>query len=84
MSVELEESRQLMNAAVSREPEAGLTVVVALRQLVEVLEELQVSHARSTATRWSNEQLLSTCCSATSSSEPSACWCGHSAGYPMA
>jgi len=35
-----------MDAAKSTDPEVGLTAVVALRQLVEVLEELQVDNAR--------------------------------------
>jgi len=36
-----------MDAATSSDPEVGLTAVVALRQLVEVLEELQVDNARA-------------------------------------
>ena len=36
-----------MDAATSNDPEAGLTAVVALRHLVEVLEELQVDNARA-------------------------------------
>ena len=36
-----------MDAATSSDPEAGLTAVVALRHLVEVLEELQVDNARA-------------------------------------
>jgi hypothetical protein len=36
-----------MDAAVSEDPEVGLAAVVALRQLVEVLEELQVDNARA-------------------------------------
>lgn len=36
-----------MDAATSNDPEAGLTAVVALRQLVEVLEQLQVDNARA-------------------------------------
>lgn len=36
-----------MDAATSTDPEVGLTAVVALRQLVEVLEELQVDNARA-------------------------------------
>jgi hypothetical protein len=47
MGVNLEESRRLMDAATSTDPEVGLTAVVALRQLVEVLEELQVDNARA-------------------------------------
>jgi predicted transcriptional regulator len=41
-----------MDAAVSDEPEAGLAAVVTLRQLVEVLEELQVNHARQLGWSW--------------------------------
>jgi hypothetical protein len=41
------EGRRLMDAATSADPEVGLTAVVALRQLVEVLEELQVDNARA-------------------------------------
>jgi hypothetical protein len=47
MDVNVEESRRLMDAATSTDPEVGLTAVVALRQLVEVLEELQVDNARA-------------------------------------
>jgi len=47
VGVNLEESRRLMDAATSTDPEVGLTAVVALRQLVEVLEELQVDNARA-------------------------------------
>lgn len=36
-----------MDAATSSDPETGLTAVVALRQLVEVLEQLQVDNARA-------------------------------------
>ena len=41
-----------MDAAMNREPEVGLAAVVALRQLVEVLEELQVSRARELGWSW--------------------------------
>jgi hypothetical protein len=47
MSVDVEESRRLMDAATSNDPEVGLAAVVALRQLVEVLEDLQVDNARA-------------------------------------
>jgi hypothetical protein len=47
VSLNVEESRRLMDAATSSDPEVGLTAVVALRQLVEVLEELQVDNARA-------------------------------------
>jgi uncharacterized protein YfiM (DUF2279 family) len=52
MGVDVEESRRLMDAATSRDPESGLTAVVALRQLVEVLEELQVDNARAQGWSW--------------------------------
>jgi len=41
-----------MDAATSNDPEIGLTAVVALRQLVEVLEELQVDNARAHHWSW--------------------------------
>ena len=41
-----------MDAATSSDPEVGLTAVVALRQLVEVLEELQVDNARAQGWSW--------------------------------
>src|SRR6266487_1084396 len=43
---DLAESRRLMDAAAGDDPAVGLTAVVALRQLLEILEELQVEHAR--------------------------------------
>lgn len=52
MAVNLNESRRLMDAATSDDPETGLTAVVALRQLVEVLEELQVTNARAQGWSW--------------------------------
>ena len=52
MAVDVEESRRLMAAATGADPELGLTAVVALRQLVEVLEELQVGNARSRGWSW--------------------------------
>jgi hypothetical protein len=52
MGVDLEQSRRLMDAAVGTDPEVGLTAVVALRQLVEVLEELQVDNARAHGWSW--------------------------------
>jgi hypothetical protein len=52
MSVDLSEGRRLMDAAAGKEPEVGLVAVVALRQLVEVLEELQVNHARELGWSW--------------------------------
>lgn len=47
MNLSVEESRQLVDAATSGDPGVGLAAVVALRQLVEVLEELQVDNARA-------------------------------------
>jgi hypothetical protein len=41
-----------MDAATSSDPDVGLTAVVALRQLVEVLEELQVDNARAQGWSW--------------------------------
>lgn len=41
-----------MDAATSSDPDVGLTAVVALRQLVEVLEELQVGNAREQGWSW--------------------------------
>jgi hypothetical protein len=52
MGVGVEESRRLMDAATGTDPEVGLTAVVALRQLVEVLEELQVDNARAQGWSW--------------------------------
>jgi hypothetical protein len=52
MAGDLAEGRQLMDAAVSDDPGAGLTAVVALRQLVEILEELQVDRARQQGWSW--------------------------------
>ena len=52
VGVDLWKSRRLMDAATGDDPEVGLTAVVALRQLVEVLEELQVDHARQQGWSW--------------------------------
>jgi hypothetical protein len=52
MAVRVGESRQLVDAATGTDPEVGLTAVVALRQLVEVLEELQVDNARAQGWSW--------------------------------
>lgn len=41
-----------MDAATSDNPEVGLTAVLALRQLAEVLEELQVDNARTHGWSW--------------------------------
>jgi hypothetical protein len=48
----LTEGRRLVDAAASEDPETGLVAVVALRQLVEVLEELQVDNARRHGWSW--------------------------------
>lgn len=42
----------MIDAASSTEPATGLTAVVALRQLVEVLEQLQVDNARAHGWSW--------------------------------
>src|SRR5207247_3050966 len=49
---DLAEGRRLMDAAAGTDPETGLPAVVALRQLVEVLEELQVDRARQQGWSW--------------------------------
>ena len=41
-----------MDSATGSDPEVGLAAVVALRQLVEVLEELQVGNARGRGWSW--------------------------------
>jgi hypothetical protein len=51
VSLNVQESRRLVEAATSGDPEVGLTAVVALRQLMEILEELQVDNARTRAGR---------------------------------
>ena len=52
MSVELGEARRLIEAAAGPDPETGFAAVVALRGLVEVLEELQVDNARAQGWSW--------------------------------
>ncbi|MDR2986200.1 MAG: RNA polymerase subunit sigma-70 [Nocardiopsaceae bacterium] len=52
MHVELGEARRLVEAATSPDPEIGFAAVVALRGLVEVLEELQVDNARARGWSW--------------------------------
>jgi hypothetical protein len=47
---DLAEGRRLIDAAASTDPAVGLTAVVALRRLVEVLEELQVDLVRQIGT----------------------------------
>ena len=41
-----------MDAAAGDDPAVGLTAVVALRQLLEILEELQVEYARQQGWSW--------------------------------
>jgi len=41
-----------VDAGVDSDPEVGLAAVVALRQLVEVLEALQVDNARAQGWSW--------------------------------
>lgn len=43
-----------MDAGASSDPEVGLAAVVALRQLVEVLEQLQVDNARARGWSWND------------------------------
>jgi hypothetical protein len=52
VSVELREARRLVGPAAGPDPEAGFAAVVALRGLVEVLEELQVGNARAQGWSW--------------------------------
>ena len=52
MGVRVEGSQELVDAATGADPEVGLSAVVALRQLVEVLEELQVDNARAQGWSW--------------------------------
>jgi hypothetical protein len=52
--MDLDESRRLMDAGTSTDPEVGLVAVVSLRQLVEVLEQLQVDNARARGWSWSD------------------------------
>ena len=46
------EARRAVEAATGNDPETGLAAVVALRRLVEVLEALQVDHARAAGWSW--------------------------------
>lgn len=50
--IDLAESDRLLSAATGEDPEVGLAAVVALRQLVEVIEELQVDRARRLGWSW--------------------------------
>jgi hypothetical protein len=43
---------KLANAAGSRDPAVGLRAVASLRQLVEELQELQVTNARTSGWSW--------------------------------
>jgi hypothetical protein len=52
MGVELGEARRLVEAAAGPDPETAFAAVVALRGLVEVLEELQVDNARARGWSW--------------------------------
>jgi hypothetical protein len=52
VGVEVDEARQMVEAATSPDPETGLAAVVALRGLVEVLEALQVDNARAQGWSW--------------------------------
>jgi DNA-binding NarL/FixJ family response regulator len=52
VAVDAEHARRTMNAATGSDPEAGLTAVVALRQLVELLEQRQVANARTQGWSW--------------------------------
>jgi hypothetical protein len=52
MGVELGEARRLVEAAAGPDPEIGFAAVIALRGLVEVLEELQVDNARARGWSW--------------------------------
>jgi len=52
MGIELGEARRLVEAAAGPDPETGFAAVVALRGLVEVLEELQVDNARAQGWSW--------------------------------
>jgi hypothetical protein len=52
MEVPVDEGRRLLDAGTQADPEVGLAAVVALRHLVEVLEELQVDRARALGWSW--------------------------------
>lgn len=52
VTVHLDEGRRLVEAGTHHDPEVGLAAVVALRHLVEVLEELQVDNARARGWSW--------------------------------
>ena len=50
--VDLAETRRLMSVAAGEDLGVVLTAMVALRQLVEVLEEVQVANARAQGWSW--------------------------------
>ena len=52
MSEAVPQGSQLVQAAAGPDPATGLAAVAALRGLVEVLEELQVDHARANGWSW--------------------------------
>jgi hypothetical protein len=52
MDADLQEGRRVVEAAADPDPEIGLSAVVALRQLTEILEELQVEQARALGWSW--------------------------------
>ncbi len=52
MGLDVEEGRRMVDAAAGEDPDVGLVAVVGLRQLVEVLEELQVERARALGWSW--------------------------------
>jgi ribosome-binding protein aMBF1 (putative translation factor) len=47
-------NQELLDSSASRDPATGLRAVVALRRLVERLEELQVQNAREQGWSWSD------------------------------
>jgi DNA-binding NarL/FixJ family response regulator len=53
--VDMSETTKIAAAASSQDPGVGLAAVAALRELLESLEELQVSNARKQG--WSWEQI---------------------------
>jgi len=52
IGVDVREARRMVEAATSPDPEIGLSAVLALRGVVEVLEALQVDHARAQGWSW--------------------------------
>jgi len=52
VDVDAREVQRVVDAAISRDPEVGLSAALALRGLVEVLESLQVDHARAQGWSW--------------------------------